>query len=55
MDENKTKDEIFAEALIHIIENQMEIKKHFGLISDTSYYGDYYYDREMIDALRTIE
>lgn len=55
MDENKTNEAIFAEALVQIIENQMELKKHLGLVRDTSYYGDCYYDNEIIDDLRTIE
>lgn len=55
MDENKTNDEIFARALIQIIENQMKLKKHLGIVSDTSHYGDCYYDHEIIDDLETIE
>ena len=55
MNEEKIKEVIFAEALIQIIENQMELKKHLGIVRDTSYYGDCYYDNKMIDDLRTIE
>ena len=55
MDENKTKDEIFAKALIHIIENQIRLKKHLGIVSDNSYYGDCYCDYQMIDELEEIE
>ena len=55
MYEDKTKDEIFAEALIHIIENQMKIKKHFGIVNDTECYGDCYYDHQLIRYLNTIE
>lgn len=54
MYEDKTKDEIFAEALVLIIENQIEIKRHFGLAKGDEYYGDCYYDREMIRRLNTI-
>ncbi len=50
--EEKTKDQIFAEALIQIIENQMDIKKHIGVVRD---YEDFYYDREIISELRKIE
>ena len=52
--EDKSNDEILAEALIQIIENQMKIKRHFGLASDSSYYGDCYYDEKVIEALRSI-
>ena len=53
MDENKTNDEIFAEALIQIIENQIDIKKHLGVIRDT--FEDCYWDRKLIDELRAIK
>lgn len=46
-----TKDEILVEALIQIIGNQVEIKKHLGV----STYEDCYYDREIIDALNRIK
>lgn len=52
MNEDKTKDEIFAEALIQIIENQINIKKHLGVIRD---YEDSYWDREIIDILRRVQ
>lgn len=54
MDENKTNDEIFARALIQIIENQIRIKKHLGIVNDTSYYGCYD-DNRRIDDLNTVE
>lgn len=50
-DENKTNNEIFAEVLIQIIENQMAIKEHLGI---ARCYDDCYYDREMIDELKRI-
>lgn len=53
--EERTNDEIFAEALIQIIENQMKLKKHLGIVRDTDRYGDCYYDRAMIDDLQKIE
>lgn len=55
MNEKYTNEEIFARALIQIIENQMKIKKHLGLVSDTSHYGDCYYDNETIKELETVE
>lgn len=54
MDEEKTKDEIFADALARIIKNQLDIKKHIRLISDTSEYGDGYYDWKIIRELENI-
>ena len=54
-EEEKTNDKIIAEALIQIIENQMELKKHLGVVKDTSSYGDCYYDNETINALRSIK
>ena len=51
MEENKTNDEIFAEALIQIIENQIAIKEHLGI---ARCYDDCYYDRIIIDELRTL-
>lgn len=53
MDEDRTKDEIFAEALIQIIDNQIAIKKHLGVVRDT--YEDCYWDREVMSLLRNIE
>lgn len=53
--EERTNDEIFAEALIQIIKNQMELKKHLGIVRDTDRYGDCYYDRVMIDDLQNIK
>jgi hypothetical protein len=55
MYEDKTNNEILAEALIQIIENQIEIKGHLGVVKDTGYYGDCYNDRRIIDYLRTIK
>lgn len=55
MKEDRTNDEIFAEALIQIIENQIKLKEHLGLVKDTSYYGDCYYDNKIMDSLSTIE
>ena len=52
MGEDRTKDEIFAEALIQIIDNQIETKKHLGVVR---YDEDCYQDREIISALRSIE
>ena len=47
--EEKSKDEVFADALIRILENQKEIKKHLGV-------GDYfYYDDKQIERLETID
>lgn len=53
MDE-RTNDEIFARALIQIIENQIRIKKHLGIVIDTSYYGCYD-DYRRIDDLETVQ
>lgn len=50
-DENKTNNEIFAEVLIQIIENQIAIKEHLGI---ARCYDDCYYDRKMIDELKRI-
>lgn len=52
MEENKTNDEVFAIALIQIIENQIKLKKHLGIVNDTAHYGDCYYDHEIICDLR---
>lgn len=54
-EDDKSVNEIFAEALIQIIENQMELKKHLGIVHDTSYYGDCYYDHKVIDRLKSVE
>lgn len=51
----KTTNEIFAEALIQIIENQIELKKHLGLVHDTSFYGDCYDDNRVLEKLRGVE
>ena len=53
MEENKTNMKIFAEALVRIIENQIKIEKHIGLVRDE--FEDCYYDREVIDNLNNIE
>lgn len=53
--ENKSNIEIIAEALEQIIENQMKLKKHLGVVTDTDYYGDCHYDHEIIGALRSVE
>lgn len=55
MYDNKTKETILANALIRILENQIQIRKHIGLIKDEGYYGDCYADNEIIDDLRNIE
>jgi hypothetical protein len=52
MYDDKTNEEIFAETLIHIIENQMSIKRHLGIDRD---YGDCYLDRKIINNLKTIK
>ena len=54
-DENKSTNEIFAEALIQIIENQMKLKEHLGIVHDTGRCGDCYYDHEIINKLRNVE
>lgn len=54
-EDNKSTNEIFAEALIQIIENQMALKKHLGLVHDTAHYGDCYHDHETINKLRNVE
>lgn len=55
MNEIKSNDAIFAEALIRVIENQIEIKKHIGLVRDDSYYVDCYSDRQVIVQLNDID
>lgn len=53
---DKSINEIFAEALVQIIRNQMELKKHLGIVRDINdTYGDCYSDHKAIDALQTIE
>ena len=54
-EEKKTDNRIIAEALIHIIRNQVEIKKHIGLVKDDSYYGDCHRDELTIEELEEIE
>lgn len=55
MYENKTNDKIFAEALTRILENQIEIKRHIGLVREDGYYGDCYYDNQIMDDLRNVD
>lgn len=52
--ENKTNNEIIAEALIRILENQINIKKHLGVARDTTYYGDCYNDYRTIEELKYV-
>lgn len=52
--EKKTNDEIIADALIRILSNQIEIKKHFGLASDDGCYGECYYDYKVIAELADV-
>lgn len=54
-EENKSNDKIIAEALAQILKNQIEIKVHFGLAKGDEYYGDCYYDRQMINELESID
>lgn len=54
-EEKKSNDKIIAEALAQILRNQIEIKRHFGIAKDDEYYGDCYYDRQMIDELESID
>lgn len=51
MNENTSKDEIFAKALSRIIENQIEIKKYIRLVNYEGRYGDCYLDNLIIDQL----
>ena len=53
--ETKSNDQIFAEALSLIIKNQMEIRKHIGIIHNTERWGDCYHDHEIIDELEYIK
>lgn len=55
MDKNKTKDEIFAEALSLILENQIKIKVHFGLARSDDYYGDCNRDWRLIEDLEYVK
>lgn len=55
IEEAKTNESIIASALIQVIENQIEIKKHFGLVKDDSWYGDCHRDHSIIEDLETIE
>jgi hypothetical protein len=52
--ESKTNNEIIAEALIRILENQIDIKKHLYIAKDTTYYGDCYNDYRAIEELRYV-
>ena len=54
-EEKKSNDKIIAEALARIIQNQIELKKHLGIAKYDEYYGDCYYDREMISELENID
>ena len=51
-DEPKTSDVIFAEALVQILQNQIKIKMHLGIVRDEYY--DCYGDNQIIDDLRGI-
>ena len=53
--EDKTNNEIIANALVRILENQIKIKVHLGIARDDSDYGDCYYDHRMIDDLRYVD
>lgn len=50
--DDKTKEEIFAEALIQIIENQIKIKEHLGI---ARCHDDCYHDNEVIALLDRID
>lgn len=50
-EDSKTNEEIFAEALIQIIENQIKIKEHLGIARSGD---DCYHDNEMIALLDRI-
>ena len=52
---DKSDNRIIADALIRILRNQIEIKKHLGLVKDDGYYGDCYDDHSMIKELEIIE
>ena len=51
-EDNKTNEEIFAEALIQIIENQIKIKEHLGIARSGD---DCYYDNKVIALLDRID
>ena len=53
--EDKTNNEIIADALVRILENQIKIKLHLGIARDDGEYGDCYHDYRMIDNLRYVE
>lgn len=53
--EDKTNNEIIADALVRILENQIKIKSHLGIVKDDSEYGDCYYDYRIIDNLRYVD
>lgn len=53
--EKKSNNQIIAEALARIIQNQIELKKHLGIAKSDEYYGDCYYDRQMISELEDVE
>lgn len=53
--EDKTNNEIIADALVRILENQIEIKVHLGIARDDSEYGECYYDYRVIENLRYVE
>ena len=52
---DKSVNKIFAEALIQIIDNQMALKKHLGVVHNTQRYGDCYDDNEVIDVMKCVE
>lgn len=52
---DKTNNEIIADALIRILENQIKIKVHLGIVRDDSDYGECYYDNRVIDSLRYVD
>lgn len=53
--EDKTSNEIIADALTRILENQIKIKVHLGIARDDSDYGDCYYDYRVIDNLKYVD
>ena len=53
--EDKTSNEIIANALVRILENQIKIKVHLGIARDDSYYGDCYCDHRRIDDLGYVD
>ena len=54
-DKKKTNDEIIANALTRILYNQIEIKKHLGVVSDDSCYGECYDDYQAIISLEEVQ